>query len=190
MRGPAAAMRLLRAGGYNEPASGRHAGTLAAPTKEAARMRRHRLSRRLLLLLSLTGPVLAACGAAPAPRRGLTARPASDEWPPIFWRATPEVQAAYRYAVAQPALLAYIPCFCGCAEQGHISNRDCYLLADDRSGTVLLDEHGFGCGGCVGVTHDVMRWQALGLPPAAIRTAVDQKWRATGPATDTPLPPS
>lgn len=190
MRGPAAAMRLLRAGGYNEPAGGRHAGTLAAPTKEAARMRRHRLSRRLLLLLSLTGPVLAACGAAPAPRRGLTARPASDEWPPIFWRATPEVQAAYRYAVAQPALLAYIPCFCGCAEQGHISNRDCYLLADDRSGTVLLDEHGFGCGGCVGVTHDVMRWQALGLPPAAIRTAVDQKWRATGPATDTPLPPS
>ena len=34
---------------------------------------------------------------------------------------------AYRFAAANPEILKYIPCYCGCGEMGHGSNLDCYV---------------------------------------------------------------
>ena len=54
---------------------------------------------------------------------------------------TPETQRLYRYAVERGDELQYIPCFCGCGSFGHKSNRDCYIKAFNRDGTVTFTSH-------------------------------------------------
>jgi len=41
--------------------------------------------------------------------------------------ALDEIREAYRFAVANRDVLRYIPCYCGCGEQGHTSNASCYV---------------------------------------------------------------
>src|SRR5215470_5859425 len=42
-------------------------------------------------------------------------------------KAPAEVREAYRFALANRDTLRYIPCYCGCGEQGHTSNASCYF---------------------------------------------------------------
>lgn len=105
------------------------------------------LSRRRLLVglsvLPLVG--LVACSSQPAQTEpGLVAKPGSNQWPKQFWDAAPEVQEAYRFAVANPNVLQYIPCYCGCVNQGMTSNHDCYVQESRSDGTVVLDPMSFG----------------------------------------------
>ena len=51
------------------------------------------------------------------------------------------VQEAYRFAVEHGKDLEYIPCFCGCRNIGHKSNRDCYIKGENRDGTVTYTSH-------------------------------------------------
>jgi hypothetical protein len=74
----------------------------------------------------------------------LLAWPVDDRWPAQFHAASPEVQEAYRYAVANPEALQYMPCFCGCGAQGHTSNLDCYVREFRSDGSVMLDPMSFG----------------------------------------------
>jgi Protein of unknown function with PCYCGC motif len=41
--------------------------------------------------------------------------------------ASAEVREAYRLAIANRDTLRYIPCYCGCGEQGRTSNASCYF---------------------------------------------------------------
>jgi hypothetical protein len=75
---------------------------------------------------------------------GLFARPEENHWPARFQQAAPEVQEAYRFAVANPDVLQYMPCYCGCVNQGHTSNKDCYIDAIRADGLVVLDPISFG----------------------------------------------
>ena len=54
---------------------------------------------------------------------------------------TPGIRALYQYAVEQGDELQYIPCFCGCGRFGHRSNRDCYVKAFNRDGSVTYTSH-------------------------------------------------
>lgn len=54
---------------------------------------------------------------------------------------TPDVQRLYRYAVERGDELQYMPCFCGCYRFGHTSNRDCYIKAFNRDGTLTFTSH-------------------------------------------------
>jgi len=114
------------------------------------------VSRRRFLatLTPLAAVVLVACGQGgatggfgSAPRAGtsgLVARPAVNEWPREFVQAAPEVQEAYRYALANPDVLQYMPCFCGCVNQGHTSNKDCYIQRARSDGSFVLEPMSFG----------------------------------------------
>ncbi len=82
--------------------------------------------------------------AAPGPGAALVAWPSQNRWPERFQRAQPDVQEAYRYAVANPQVLQYFPCFCGCEDEGHTSNKDCYIDEFRSDGSVLLDSMSFG----------------------------------------------
>lgn len=73
----------------------------------------------------------------------LVAYPALNRWPENFWRAGAEVQLAYRYAVANPEVLQWFPCFCGCVQGGHRSNKDCYIREIRPDGSVVLDPMSF-----------------------------------------------
>lgn len=54
--------------------------------------------------------------------------------------STPDVQRLYRYAVERDEL-RYFPCFCGCYRFGHKSNRDCYIKAFNKDGTLTFTSH-------------------------------------------------
>ena len=49
---------------------------------------------------------------------------------PVF-AAKEEVARLYRFAVGNPDTLAWMPCTCGCGSLGHISNRACYIKAEE-----------------------------------------------------------
>lgn len=100
--------------------------------------------RFMALLVPLAGAFAVACSGNAAPARVLLARPAENQWPDLFEQAKPEIQEAYRYALANPDVLQYFPCYCGCGEVGHISNRDCYIREIRPDGTFLLDPMSFG----------------------------------------------
>jgi len=74
----------------------------------------------------------------------LYARPDRDEWPEVFYQQDSEVQAMYRYAVANREVLQWMPCFCGCVDGGHTSNYDCYVRSALPDGRVQLDTMSFG----------------------------------------------
>jgi hypothetical protein len=108
--------------------------------------RKRRISRRRLLIsLPLFAAVVSACSASsPTADSALLAKPSLNQWPEQFLRAAPDVQADYRFAVANPDVLRYIPCYCGCVNQGHTSNHDCYVQEERSDGTVVLDPMSFG----------------------------------------------
>jgi hypothetical protein len=54
---------------------------------------------------------------------------------------TADTQRLYRYAVEHGDELQYFPCFCGCYQFGHVSNRDCYVKAVNRDGAVTFTSH-------------------------------------------------
>lgn len=111
---------------------------------------RFRLTRRdaMRLPLLLSGLALVGCGGSGKGPGGagseLLAWPAKDIWPKQYQDATPQVQEAYRYAVANRDVMRYFPCFCGCGAQGHASNLDCYVREYRDDGSVLLDAMSFG----------------------------------------------
>jgi hypothetical protein len=89
--------------------------------------------------------IVVGCSAESNPTdSALVARPDLNQWPKQFMDAAPEVQGAYRFAVANPNVLKYIPCFCGCVNQGMTSNHDCYVRESRTDGSVVLDPMSFG----------------------------------------------
>ncbi|MBI3954166.1 MAG: hypothetical protein HY330_06600 [Chloroflexi bacterium] len=103
----------------------------------------------LLVLLAALGVAalaaggVAGCARAPSPQ---AARPAREvAWPEYVRQGQPLVQETYRFALAHPEVLQYMPCSCGCVGSGHKSNLDCFIK-DSRSasGGVVFDPHAAG----------------------------------------------
>ncbi len=99
----------------------------------------------------------------------------------LNWVA-PRSEEAYVYALNEPEWLEKVPCWCGCARLGHISNRECFITNEGE-----LDPHGAGCKVCVDialVTRDLL---AEGLSIGEIRKLIDEQYSSWGvPSTPTP----
>ncbi len=53
------------------------------------------------------------------------------------------VSAVYEFAARHPEVLHYVPCFCGCEQDGHRANEDCFVASRDSAGRVTeWDRHG------------------------------------------------
>ena len=52
-----------------------------------------------------------------------------------------KVEEAYRFAAEQGRDLDYMPCYCGCGNIGHTSNRTCYIKSENRDGTLTFTSH-------------------------------------------------
>ncbi len=115
---------------------------------------------------------------------------ARGQFPEFVRAGGPRVEDAYRFALAQPAALESVPCFCGCAKIGHRSNRHCYIKAVHPDGQVTYTSHGANCDLCLGIALDVMRLTAEGKSPGEIRAMVDRAYGRYGTPTPTPLPRS
>jgi uncharacterized protein with PCYCGC motif len=62
--------------------------------------------------------------------------------PSFAHKGGPQVEAAYRYAVAHGETLQYIPCVCGCGAIGHQHNADCYVAERHPDGAITFTSHG------------------------------------------------
>jgi len=58
-------------------------------------------------------------------------------------KAPAVVQEAYRFAVANPEILANLPCYCGCGSEGHTSDLDCFIERFDPDGSIVFGYHAF-----------------------------------------------
>jgi hypothetical protein len=84
-----------------------------------------------------------ACGGSSAPSTTIKLAPASA-LPNFVKTAPPNVQEAYRFAIANQDYLANFPCYCGCGSVGHQSNLECYIKEVNPDGSLVFDEHAFG----------------------------------------------
>lgn len=84
----------------------------------------------------------AAAGPVTTDRHGDTVQTVPRGELPEFVRGSPDASRLYRFATERAADLEYIPCFCGCKNIGHRSNRDCYIKSFNRDGTVTYTSHG------------------------------------------------
>lgn len=64
--------------------------------------------------------------------------------PPDIRNAPDDVREAYRFALANRNTLRYIPCYCGCGEQGHTSNASCYFTDDSTPEKPIFDRMSLG----------------------------------------------
>ena len=53
--------------------------------------------------------------------------------------ASPEISDAYRFVIFNRETLSYIPCYCGCVNDGHTSNASCYLKDNSPLGRPQFD---------------------------------------------------
>lgn len=99
------------------------------------------------------------------------------------------VRATYDFAAQHPEILKFVPCYCGCASQGHSANESCFVARRDAKGNVLeWDTHGFGCTICVDVAREAMQLYSSGADVVSIRAAIERKWTPDNAAGKTPTP--
>ncbi|MFH1671645.1 MAG: PCYCGC motif-containing (lipo)protein [Candidatus Portnoybacteria bacterium] len=107
---------------------------------------------------------------------------------PKYAMRTASVQAAYRYALDNPELLDYIPCYCDCSSLGHEDVGDCFIKGLKDNGEVVFDEHGSNCGICYSTVLESKELLKQGKSVKEIREYIDNKYSEYGQGTDTPLP--
>jgi hypothetical protein len=63
--------------------------------------------------------------------------------PQMVPRPVDLVKQAYVFAAQNPGVLSYVPCYCGCENDGHVSNVDCFVGSRAPNGAVeSWDTHG------------------------------------------------
>lgn len=128
----------------------------------------------LALLITILAPTLLATGCASAP--ALKMAPMSD-LPTKMQNAPTRVLEAYQFALANPAALKNVPCYCGCGGIGHTSNYSCYYNQAKQA----FDEHALGCSLCVDISQDVMKLTRDGKSPPDIRASIVSNYSQFGP---------
>jgi hypothetical protein len=121
---------------------------------------------------------------------GLALAVANDAWEhrPDYTRVSPATEAAYAYALHNPQVVQWFPCYCGCGGMGHRSNLDCYFKPT-ADGTVVFEEHASYCDICVDITLRASELVAQGMSLHDARAAIDAQFAGSVPGTPTELPP-
>jgi len=98
--------------------------------------------------------------------------------------ATGKIREAYIFAQEHPEILKQIPCYCGCAFEGHLNSYDCFWKADGTA-----DRHGLTCSICVDIAIKSRDMFNQGKDICEIRNAIDTFYAANKDiATPTPMP--
>jgi hypothetical protein len=107
------------------------------------RMKPSLVFSRVILLLALSLIIGACTGSTGVTQEQLTLAPESA-LPDFVRDAPPQVQEAYRFAIANPDVLTSVPCYCGCGAMGHQNNLQCYIKESQASGSIEFEKHAFG----------------------------------------------
>ena len=57
-------------------------------------------------------------------------------------RSPQVIEAVYTFAARHPEVLHYVPCFCGCQNEGHTDNDNCFISGRDATGRPRWEPHG------------------------------------------------
>lgn len=136
----------------------------------------------LLMVLLLSSVVLSGCGASDAAGNANMAMAPVSSLPQEMQKAPATVRESYQFAVANPAALENVPCYCGCGSIGHHSNLACYVKDMDANGKVVFDNHALGCSICVDIALDVMKMTEQDKPADQIREQIVSTYGSFGPA--------
>ncbi|HXH23750.1 MAG TPA: PCYCGC motif-containing (lipo)protein [Vicinamibacterales bacterium] len=118
----------------------------------------------------------------------------SPDWPSLPRPATrrhrlpQHLRGPYAYAAHSADVLQHIPCYCGCVREGHRSAVNCFLNGFRPDGTPNWTDHSFNCEMCLHIAREVMLMSSQGLSVQRIREQIDERYRALGQPTNTPLP--
>lgn len=140
-------------------------------------------SRWMLLIVALLPLVslLAGCSQAASSDSHLAMAKLAD-MPADVRQAAVTVSDAYRFAVANPASLKNVPCYCGCGAVGHTSNYSCFVKEEKAAGEIVFESHALGCSLCIDIAQDVMRLTQEKTSPTDIRIYIDQTYSQYGPS--------
>lgn len=133
-----------------------------------------------VLMLLLSGSLLAACSAGGQPGSQVKLAPLSA-LPKQMQDAPSAVRTAYQFAVTNPDALEKVPCYCGCGAIGHTSNLACYVKELGVDGKPVFDDHALGCSLCVDIATDVMKMTGEGKSPTDIRQQIVSTYSKFGP---------
>lgn len=89
----------------------------------------NRIIAMLILILSMI--VLNACSGSSS-----DVEQSHAELPKNF-QSYPEIVDMYMQAAEYADVISYMPCYCGCEENGHTSNLSCFVDEMDENGRVL-----------------------------------------------------
>ena len=188
--------------------------TMRVPATARSHRRRAISGTLVVLVLALSGGLVAACGGGAnatvmptmdASVASATEMPGAASHDPgtdaaaveTAWAARPDyvrgadarVQEAYRYALERPDVIRWMPCYCGCASMQHRSNLDCFLRARMTAGAVAFEQHASFCDVCVQTALLAKQRIGEGRSLAEIRAEVDATFGGNGvPGTPTDLP--
>ena len=97
---------------------------------------------------------------------------------------------AHIFTADHPEVSSYIPCYCGCGDQGHKNNADCFVGSRDAQGKVTSwVPHGAACAVCIDIAVESMRMRNSGASVSAIRAQIQSEYRPHFPTSETQTPP-
>jgi hypothetical protein len=108
-------------------------------------MKRVPIIIKFFLIASLSSLfALNACTTTSPPKYQKLNLAPEDVLPDSVRAAPPDIQEAYRFAIANPEIVSAFPCYCGCGAMGHESNLDCYIQEILPDGTIVFENHALG----------------------------------------------
>lgn len=149
-------------------------------------MKRQRFCSLLVVMILLSGLVLAGCGSGKTEVAHQYHMAPLKDMPQDVQSAPVRTQEAYQFAVANPETADAIPCYCGCGGMGHTSSYDCYVAGVDEMGVMQFDNHAQYCSICIDITHDTMRMMDEGRSTAEIFAQIELDYSRFAPPTVKP----
>jgi hypothetical protein len=110
---------------------------------EEGRLRK-RFGILMVLSLIMMVSILSACSDSDENADKELALAPESALPDFVRDAPPQVKEAYRFAIANPDVLAAFPCYCGCGQMGHENNLGCYIKEMRPDGSMVFENHAFG----------------------------------------------
>ena len=108
--------------------------------------------------------------------------------PPRNVRAS-DLRGPYAFAALNADRLRFIPCYCGCAREGHRSALECFVSGFTPQGAPIWTDHAFTCPLCVNILREVSLMTSRGMPLRTIRATIDEHHSSPlATSTATPLP--
>lgn len=126
----------------------------------------------MAIILILIALLLGACTAGGQSRAGV---------PEYAYRSEAALQG-YRTAGEHRALLARMPCYCGCGQDPQYTSLESCFFSPQGG----FNSHAANCAVCLEEAEDATQWRREGMTLAQIRQAIESKYQERGPATQTP----